>query len=282
MRVKFLLFTLVLVISKVTIYSQTPKELLSGKYDKELNQWENGPKYSNEWKECKSSIQEIEDSLKSALKRAEKEMQKEALKYYIQIQELVINELPEDIYLKIKEGDRALALKVNEVVELEDLYDWDRTYAACKEKIRRNEKWALEKSEAAQQFPEAFRTGELDSKLYAEKVENAFGVPTSESEYGPYDKYLNEIGTPEEKAIQMAMSSRKQLYEKIKPLYSEGVHQETVVTEKSKITRTVISGGDEFKVFEIKESVPEFKFYAIDGHFEDKEFFKLELAKYKK
>lgn len=281
MKIQILL-VLCILFCKSNIVAQILEEILSGKYDIEISQWDNGLKYSSEWRECKISMREIEEKLKAAKGNAAAELIGEALNYYNELHDLAYNELPEDIYKKVREGDRNLALEINKVVKLEDLYSWDRTYAACREKIKKAEKWALEKSEAAQQFPEEFKAGTLDAKLYAEKVKNAYGVPTPESDYGPYDKYLSEMGDPEEKATLIAMSSREQLYARIRPLYLKGTHQETVVTEKCKVNRTIISGDDEFKVFEIKEAVPEFKFYSIDGHFVKKEDFDVELAKYKK
>lgn len=267
-----------------TGYSQTKEEILAGKYDAELEAWPEGKQYSSEWRECQVSIKEVKENVAEAKKRAEKVLTKEEFLHFKQLTDLVLNDISEDVYKAVKTGDSEMALRINDAVKLEDLYAWDRQFASCKERIAKAEQWANTMSEAALQFPEEFKAGTMKDKLYAEKTAELFGKPTPIEDYSPYDSLLQVIGDKEEKTTLFIKSDlRKGFYEKIKPLYSKGLHEELVVTENSRIARTIVYTDSEFKVFERREHYavnPPFGF--IDGNATKDTDFAAELAKYKK
>lgn len=270
-------------LSAICGLAQTKEDILAGKYNEELKAWPEGLKYSSEWRECQSSIATVKEKLADAKEKAQKELIEKEFAFYEELHALVLNEVSEDVYEKVREGNSDVALKINEVVKLEDLYSWDRSYAPCKERIARAERWAEGKSEAAKQFPEEFKAGTLNDKLYSEKTRDTFGEPTLPEDYSPYDSLLYSVGDREEKMTLFVKSEmRKKFYEKVKPLYKNGLYEEKVITTKSSISRVIIYSSNDFKVFEELEYHFGGVFRFIDGYAVAEKDFELELSKYKK
>ena len=248
-------------------FAQTAQEILQGQYADKLQEWPERAQFVKDWQDCQNYRDTIEAGLKKAKGDiANARLSKKSKKLFEELLPLIQNDSSGDAYAKVRNVKQKFALKLNDVVQLKDIYSWDVHNAFCQKRVPEVEKWAKDISESAQAFPDDFKAGYLRERMNIQRVEKLFGKPTNPKFYSPYDSLVNEVGVNFEKSNKLiSPSNREAFYAQLKKIYKEGIYKDTVVTTKGRITRTIVYHAGKMQVFEIQNLGDSMRFWFIDG-----------------